>query len=415
MNRNYSYQIYFVTIAALMLTACNHSNIRFSEHLIDHKYEYAYGLAAVDLDGDGDLDLTSSDIRAGGENSCLFWYRNEGKGEFRQFVIGQNHSAWFERHAIGDINADGRPDVLVVDNNNGRLLWFANNPDPAAGPWQDHVLTTDCPRAYDVVLVDLDGDGDLDAASSGYTSGQVNWYENPGANGWAQPWPRHTIDHAMPEARTIRAGDFDRDGDVDLLASAAAQPDNSTGLQSHLVWYENPGRPALKPWKTHIIEGRIRGAIHGHPVDMDNDGDLDVVMAFGMRRALVDQINRHAVVWYEDTGSPGQGQSWQRHRIATLPGAHEAFAVDLDTDGDIDVVATAWEKGHGKVVWYENNSDPRHAWTPHILKGSWDSAGQVIAADLTGNGWPDLAATADDGANSNAITNELRWWQNKSR
>jgi hypothetical protein len=39
------------------------------------------------------------------------------------------------------------------------VLWFANNDQPAAGLWQRYVITTNCPRAYDVVLLDLNGDG----------------------------------------------------------------------------------------------------------------------------------------------------------------------------------------------------------------------------------------------------------------
>ncbi|GIT30536.1 MAG: hypothetical protein Ct9H300mP1_25820 [Planctomycetaceae bacterium] len=56
----------------------------------------------------------------------------------------------------------------MVDNRWGRLYWFVNPGKPADGHWKQHVITTKCPHAYDVVLSDLDGDGDLDAASSGF-------------------------------------------------------------------------------------------------------------------------------------------------------------------------------------------------------------------------------------------------------
>src|SRR5437660_567060 len=75
--------------------------VRFSEHLIAGKYGYAYGLAAADLDGDGDLDLTSVDVRGKPSMSSLFWFENDGKGNFKRHVIARDEPGWFERHAVG--------------------------------------------------------------------------------------------------------------------------------------------------------------------------------------------------------------------------------------------------------------------------------------------------------------------------
>src|SRR6266508_2586090 len=189
--------------------------VRFSEHLIADKYGYAYGVAAADLDGDGNLDLTSVDVRGKPSMSSLFWFEHDGKGNFKRHVIARDEPGWFERHAIGDINGDGKPDVAVVNNRDGHLVWFANNDRPTAGPWKRHVITTKCPRAYDVVLADLDGDGYLDAAVAGYASNLITWYKNPGKEGWDREWAQYIIGDKMSEARTIRAGDFNGDGKVD--------------------------------------------------------------------------------------------------------------------------------------------------------------------------------------------------------
>ena len=224
----------------------------------------------------------------------------------------------------------------------------------------------------------------------------------------------------MPEARTIRAGDFNGDGKIDLLCTSFGHPNiplNVTDGKVHgssVVWYENPGQHATRPWKKHIIDDQSRAPVHGHPVDLDGDGDLDVVMALGIGKEWAPE-DGHEVVWYENVGKPGKGLQWKKHKIGALPSAFEAFAADLNGDGHIDVVATAWAKGD-RLVWFENPGDPKKTpWKMHMLKEKWYAANQVIVADFDGDGRPDIAATADAGSRRVVGANELRWWRNEGR
>ena len=305
--------------------------VRFSEHLLADENTYTFGLAAVDIDGDGDLDLTYPDIFGtrgapdAQRESTLYWLENNGRGDFQRHVIYQNQHGWFERHATGDINGDGRPDVAIADNLKGRLFWFANPDRPADSHWKRYVITTKCPNAYDVVLSDLDRDGDLDAAASGFSSGLITWYENPGQDALDGEWTRRLIDEGMPEARTIATGDFNSDGKIDLLATAIGKRNLPADVQDHgsqVVWYENLGQTASGRWKKHTIDNRSRAPVHGHPTDLDGDGDLDVVMAHGMRRAVDPRVERHEVVWYENVGhsrSPAGHGKGSRSVACPLP------------------------------------------------------------------------------------------------
>ena len=370
---------------------------RFTEHLLMDTYTYPYGIAAADLDGDGDLDLTSADALP---NNSLYWFENQGDGRFQRHFIQNDDPERLERHAVGDVNQDGHPDVVIVKNLRGDLLWFENSGRPADGKlWQRHVITEgELPGAYDVALADFDNDGDLDVAASSWRLGnEFAWFENDGSPEDGT-WRKHVIEADVAETRTIRTADFDRDGDMDLLGSARV-----AGL---VLWYENQAGPEGVTWKRHVID-TAPAAAHGEPADLDQDGDLDVVMAMGMATKPGEDVV-HQIVWYENQGTP-DGLTWKRHVIrAPFEQAFEAVAGDLDGDGDLDVAATAWGDV-GRIVWFENSGNPSGRWKMHTLKSPWIRANQVIAADLNGDGALDLAAVAERGSL------EFRWWENQGR
>jgi hypothetical protein len=90
-----------------------------------------------------------------------------------------------------------------------------------------------------------------------------------------------------------------------------------------------------------------------------------------------------------------------------MPFAFEAITADVDGDGSLDVIATAWGP-EGRLVWFHNPGPRNGPWTIHVLKDKWANANQVIAADLNKDGRIDIAATAERGAN------EFRWWRNEN-
>ena len=364
--------------------------IYFTEHLIHDGYNYSFGLSTVDLTGTGSLDLVSVDTEVG-----LYWFENDGDGNFTHHVIHERQDEWLERHTIADINGDGKPEIVCVDNINGGLLWFEFDGDPRdRSAWRHHHITVDeLPGSYDVVVADLTGNGRLDVAASSWRKGnQFAWFEQS-RDGWTQ----RIVEEAMSETRTMRVADFNGNGLPDLLGTAF--------MDDQVVWYENSAAPANGGWTKHIIDTSPQPT-HGNPADMDGDGDVDVVMALGMRSVEGKPEVDHQIVWYESIDESSNGP-WQKHLICpSFPGAFEALAADLDNDGHLEVLATSYgNRGCGLAI-FKHDGDPRGSWSGQVLKESWN-ANQVIVADLTGNGYLDVVVSAL------GEPSEVRWWRNE--
>ena len=365
--------------------------INFTEQLIGDGYFYAYGIAAVDLTGNGAPDIVSADKNVG-----LYWFENDGRGNFTRHIIREQADEWLERHVIADINGDGRPEIVIVDNINGSLLYFAFDGDPRErNNWHHHYITEgQLPGAYEVTVADFDGDGDLDVAASSWRKGnQFAWFEQRDGQ-----WIKHIIEENIAETRTMCAADFDGDGKIDLLGTAR--------VGNQVVWYQNPGDPVNQPWRKYVIDTATQPT-HGQPVDMDGDGDVDVIMALGMSPPQDPcDLQYQQIVWYENTGDPTV-TPWPKHIICDcLPNAFEAIAADLDNDGQMEVVGVGWDKT-GRVALFKHRGDPRGPWDMQILKDGWTRANQVIAVDIDGDGRLDLVASAEQNSN------EVRWWRNE--
>ena len=371
-------------------------HIRFEEGLIGDGFSYAFGISTVDLTGNGFPDIVAMDTDVG-----LYWFENDGSGRFTRHVIHERAGEWLERHEIADIDGDGRPEIVSVDNKGGSLLWFEFDGDPRERrSWTHHYITDGgFPGAYDLAVADLDGDGDLDVAATNWRIGnEVAWFENRQGRyvGDDAVWVKHTIEEGIGEPRTILAVDFDRDGRMDLLGSAVAG--------NQVIWYENPGDPARKPWTKHVIDSSPQPT-HGSP------GGHERRRSPGCRHGP-----RHATAGGRGGGAaPGRlVREPRRCAAGALAQARHRRVLPQRVRGGRGGSRRRWPgRGGGHRMagnrprgLFKHGGDPRGPWSMQVLKEGWTNADQVILVDLDRDGRLDIIAAAERGSN------ELRWWRN---
>ena len=366
--------------------------MNFVEHLLEDDFRYAFAVSTVDLSGNGLPDIVACDTGVG-----ICWFENLGAGEFVRHTIHEQEDEWLERHQIADINGDGKPEIVGVDNWNGSVLWFEYDGDPRErSSWSRHYVSEGgLIGAYDVTVADLTGNGLMDVAASSWRTGkQFAWFENCG-----DAWVKRVIDDDLPETRTIHAVEIAGSGRMDLIGTASSA--------GQVMWYENLGGNPEEMWWKHIIDPSAGRVIHGNLVDMDGDGGVDFVTAVGVSGKTAEELAVQQVVWYEHDGDPW-ASPWTKHVICErFPFGFEAIGVDIDGDGDMEVVATGGGE-KGRVAVFKHRGDPRGVWDMELIKTNWPRANQVITADLTGDGRSDLIVAAE------RDNREIRWWENRA-
>jgi len=301
---------------------------------------YYSSVAWGDYDNDGDLDILLTGSLGATRISKI--YKNNGDNTFTDQTgiwltgVEKGSVAW------GDYDNDGDLDILLTGetNSSNRTSKIYRNNGNNTFTEQTGISLTGV-SSSSVTWGDYDNDGDLDILLTGY-AGSSNYiskiYKNNGNNTFTE---QTGISLDGVSSSSVAWGDYDNDGDLDILLTG------HTGTTRISKIYKNNGNSTFSEQTGISLTGISQGSVAWG--DYDNDGDLDILLSGDIgSSACISKI-------YRNNGN----NTFSDQTEILLPAVYRSTVswMDYDNDGDLDLILTGWpESGESIAKIYKNYS-----------------------------------------------------------
>ncbi len=346
-----------VTINAISI------NDNFTPHTVTTNATNSRWLEMVDLDKDGDIDILSASTGNGGAE--IAWYKNRGDFTFTQTIITADANNP-ESIRASDIDNDGDIDILYTTHTAGASLMQCLNDANQNFTCEAISNATDGLSFIEIANIDKQNDNLLDIITSSWDNNRVQWLKNAGDGTFSTP---NIVDYQNSnQAISTHISDFNKDGQVDIVSAYHGS--------NRIDWYayDSQGNGSfIKHFVAHI-----NGVYSVDVADINGDGYDDIIASSN---------SDGKIYWYKSTQSinPTFGTALE---IATLPNLYYASGVDMDGDGDVDILSNS-SKTNGKIVWYENIGSDTN-FIEHIVANSIDNVVRVFPLDIDNDGMVDV-------------------------
>ncbi len=331
----------------------------------------------VDLDRDGLPDILACDDKL----NAVVWLRQVERGRFVETVLMDGLQSPVHVEAV-DFNGTGHLDLLVscmgeVFPNNDKIGSVVILENDGHQHFTKHVIAEHIARVTDIRAADLNGDGKLDLAVGqfGYDQGEIRWMENLG--NWQ--FKSHILLN-LSGTINVCVADLTGNGHNDIVALVSQQ-------WEEIYLFENDGHGNFT---NKILFGSTNEDYGSSGIclcDLNKDGRPDILYTNGDGFAFADPGMRpwHGVQWLENKG----GGLFKFHRVGNLPGAYAPAGVDLDGDGNMDIVCVSgfndWSNPKSvSLVAFMNDGNMN--FTMHVLARAPIQLITCAAGDLDGSG-----------------------------
>lgn len=351
--------------------------------------------------------LLGCDMRSGAIHEVRFDGKTPQVRELAQ-LAHPAHVTWtdLDRDNAGDLVAAELGSFKPGDHQDGEVIWLRPREDRAE--WEPTVIADGLGRVADVQIADFDGDGDADlvVAEFGWReTGRILLLEN--TTGRGEQFEVHVLDDRHG-AIHVPTADLNGDGHFDFVALISQE-------YEVIEAFINEGDGTFRKERMFDAGDPSFGSSGIQLIDLDGDGDLDVLYTNGDTLDSHHLKPSHAVHWLENRGI----FPFAPHLLTTMPGVCRALAGDLDNDGDLDVVACAAilselrtpvpEGVFDSLIWLEH-SEPGQ-FDRHRINGADDGYVALELGDFNGDGTLDLATGRFQESSREWMT---IWWNRRA-
>lgn len=343
------------------------AELNFQYVELDDGY-FAYERDVGDVDGDGDNDIVA--VEEGDTSLQVFRAPSWSRSVLVSFA-GTNKYPRADDLKLGDIDGDGDLDIITrlgvgpSDDGAGIAVWCENL--GAGTNFAPRLIGNSLEYVKDIVVVDLDRDGRLDVAMRMNGQTQVWLQETNGT------WTEVLLSHASHEG--MEAGDVDMDGDPDLVLNG--------------FWFATPNTPAAARIEANYTKRVIDSAWFSQDGegtdnsckvvvgDFDGDGTNDV--AFSQSEAP-----GYAVTWYR-SATPNAVGPWIGTPVTTVDYCHNLQAADFDLDGAVDLLVGGMEKSQHRGLKLMLNQGAGTNWSSFVIQTNGSYSAEVGDIDADGD------------------------------